>query len=157
SAEHLYVPDWIWVTIGYALFLWSSLIVIRVSLTEPDMLVSAFFYLAAGLLLQIRRGNAGWSAYPALGSVLGLGYLTKAIMFPVSLMCLGAATLIGAWSRRKGVYVLGATLVFVAFSTPFVAALSIKLGKLTFGESRTYNALVDIDHVSTTFPWKGYD
>ena len=157
SAEQLYVPDWVWMTIGYALFLWSSLIMIRVSLTEPDMLLAAFFYLAAGLLLRIRRGKVGWPTYLALGSVLGLGYLTKVIMFPVSLMCLAVAMLMGAWTRRRAAYVLGTALVFVTFSAPFVGALSTKLGKPTIGEVRTYVALIDIDHVPTTFFWKGYD
>lgn len=157
SAEQLHVPEWILMTIGYTLFLWSSLTLIRVSLTDPDMLVAAFFYLAAGLLLRIRQRKAGWSTYLALGLVLGLGYLTKSIMFPVSLLCLGAAMLMGARSPRGVVYALGATLVFVAVSAPFIVALSLKFGKPTFGESGKFNALLDIDHVPTTFLWKGYD
>ena len=156
SAEQLYVPDWVWMTIAYTLFLWSSLTLIRVSLTNVDMLVAAFFYLAAGLLLRICDGKVGWSTYLALGSVLGLGYLTKAIMFPVSLLCLGATFVMGGPTRRGTVYALGATLIFVAVSAPVLAALSLKFGGPTFGGSGKFNALIDIDRVPTTFPWKGY-
>jgi hypothetical protein len=154
-ADPLYVPDWMLLTVGYTLFLWSSLALIRVSLTEPDMLLVAFFYLAAGLLLRIRRGRVGWTTYLALGAVLGLGYLTKSIMFPVALLCLGVAALMG--SRRETVYAIGATLVFAAFSTPYLVALCMKFGEPTFGGSGKFNALLDINHLPTSFLWRGYD
>jgi hypothetical protein len=154
-AEQLHAPDWALLTVGYTLFLWSSLALIRVSLTEPDMLVAAFFYLAAGLLLRIGQRKVGWSSYLALGAVLGLGYLTKAIMFPLSLLFLGAAMLMGARSRHGAFYALGATLVFVAFSAPCFVALSMKFGEPTFGGSGKFNALVDIDHLPLAFLWKG--
>jgi hypothetical protein len=150
-------PDWMWMTLGYSLFLWSSLALITLAEADPDMLVAAFFYLAAGLLVRIRRGNPGWSTYVALGLVLGLGYLTKAIMFPVSLLCLTVAALMGARSRRGAVHVIAGTLAFILLSTPLVIALSLKLGKPTFGESRTWTALFDIDHVAWSFYWRGGD
>lgn len=153
--DQLYVPNWIWMTIGYTLFLWSSLMLITVAETDPDMLVAAFFYLAAGALIRIRRGNAGWSTYVLLGFALGLGYLAKAIMFPISLVCLAVAALMR--SRRGAIGVATATLVFILLSSPVVIALSVKLGKLSFGESRTYNALLDIDHVPLSFTWRGGD
>jgi hypothetical protein len=55
SPEEFSVPVWIWFCIGYVLFLWASLRLIGVSETNPDMLVAAFFYLACGLLVRIRR------------------------------------------------------------------------------------------------------
>ena len=91
SADGLSIPVWVWFTIGYSLFLWSSLQLIGVRETNPDMLVAAFFYLACGLLVRVRRGAAGWPSYLSLGLALGLGYLTKSIMFPVSVICLGVA------------------------------------------------------------------
>ena len=154
SAAELHVPDWIWMTIGYTLFLWASLELIRVSETNPDMLVAAFFYLASGCLVRIRRGNAGWATYSGLGLALGLGYLTKAAMFPISLLCLGTAGLMCFGSRRATLGVLGSSLLFVAVSTPLIVALSVKLGKPTFGEAGMYNVLQDIDHVWPYY-WQG--
>src|SRR5882762_1016095 len=88
QAEAPASPDWPHRTTAYALFLWSSLALIRVSETNPDILVAAFFYLACGLLVRIRRGTAQRSTYAGMGLALGLGYLTKAVMFPVSLLLL---------------------------------------------------------------------
>jgi hypothetical protein len=157
SSDELYVPCWMWMAIGYTLFLWASLALITLAETDPDMLVAALFYLASGLLVRIRRGNPGWSTYVALGLALGLGYLTKAIMFPVSLVCLAVAALMGARSRRGAVHATAGTLAFILLSVPLVIALSLKLGKPTFGESGTFNALMDIDHVPLSFYWRGGD
>ena len=154
SIVELHVPDWIWMTIGYTLFLWASLKLIRVSETNPDMLVAAFFFLASGCLVRMRRGNAGWSTYSGLGLALGLGYLTKAVMFPVSLLCLSTAGLMCFGSRRATLGVLGSSLLFVAVSAPFIVALSVKLGKPTLGETGMYNVLQDIDHVWPYY-WQG--
>jgi hypothetical protein len=153
SNVELHVPNWIWMTIGYTLFLWASLELIRVSETNPDMLVAAFFYLASGCLVRIRRGNAGWATYSGLGLALGLGYLTKAVMFPVSLLCLGTAGLMCFGSRRGTLGVLGSSLLFVAVSAPLILALSVKLGKPTFGEAGMLAVLQDIDHLSPY--WQG--
>jgi hypothetical protein len=153
APNQLSVPDWMWITIGYMLFLWSSFQLITLIETDPDMLVAAFFYLACGLMVRIRRGSAGWSTHLALGLTLGLAYLTKAIMLPVSLLCLAAATLMSAGSRRGAVRNFVAALVFISISAPFIVALSVKLGKPTFSESPTFNALVDIDHVLPFYGW----
>src|ERR1700733_831072 len=127
----LAVPPWVWITIGYTLFLWSSLQLIGVDETNPDMLVAAFFYLAAGLLVMIRRGVAGWRTWCALGLALGLGYLTKPIMFPVSMACLGAGLVMGRRQLRR---VLAAVTVFLVVAGPNIVALSMNRGHITTGE-----------------------
>jgi hypothetical protein len=157
SPDELNVPDWIWISIGYTLFLWSSLALITVAETDPDMLVAAFFYLASGLLIRIRRGNPRWPTSVALGLALGLGYLTKAIMFPVSLLCFAVGAVMAFRSRRGVVHVIGGMLVFMLLALPLITALSVKFGKPTFGESGTFNALIDIDHVPWSFYWRGGD
>lgn len=117
SRDELSVPAWIWFCIGYILFLWSSLRLIGVSETNPDMLVAAFFYLACGLLVRIRRGSAGWPAHCTLGAALGLGYLTKSIMFPVSIACLAVAFSIGRPQARRA---LASAAIFLAIAGPYV-------------------------------------
>jgi hypothetical protein len=150
--DELNVPDWLWMTVGYTVFIWSALVLIRVSETNPDMLVAAFFYMASGLLLRIRRDIAGWWSFTALGLVLGLGYLTKAVIFPVSVLCLGAAALLEISSHRGIFRVAVSALVFVLIAAPLIVALSIKLNKPTFGESATYNTILDVDHAPRCFP-----
>lgn len=155
NGEELSIPAWVWLTIGYTIFGWSSLELIQVSETNPDMLVAAFFFLAWGLLVRIRRGPAGFTVYLKLGLVLGLGFLTKSIMFPVSLLCLAAAFLLARReARREGARVLAAIAVFLIVAGPFIAALSIEKGRLTFGESGRYNYAVHVDHVPYSH-WQG--
>ena len=145
------VPSWVWLTIGYTLFLWSSLQLIQVSETNPDMLVAAFFYFACGMLVKMRRNAATWSTYLSFGLVLGLGYLTKSVMFPVSLLCLAVAFVLG---RQEKLRVAAALAVFVLMAGPFIAVLSMQKSRITFGESGRYNYAVHVIHVPRTH-WQG--
>jgi hypothetical protein len=154
STKELSAPIWVWLTIGYAVFLWSSLQLIGVWESNPDIIIAAFFYLACGFLIRIRRGVIGWSTYLALGLVLGLGYLTKAVMFPVSLLCFAVAWLIGG-SLRPGIpRVLAGLLIFLAVSGPFIVALSVVKGGFTFGETGRYNYAVHVNKVPAVH-WQG--
>jgi hypothetical protein len=154
SSEEFSVPAWVWLTIGYTLFLWSSLRLIEVSETNPDMLVAAFFFCACGLLVRIRRSAAGSATYLSLGLVLGLGYLTKSIMFPVSLLCLAAAFVLGRRQPRQTWRFAGGVAVFLALAVPFIVALSLQKGRITFGESGHYNYAIHVEHVPRTH-WQG--
>jgi hypothetical protein len=153
STEELSIPVWVWLIIGYTLFLWSSLQLIGVKETNPDMLVAAFFYLACKSLIRIGRGSAGWLAYSGLGLALGLGYLSKAIMFPVSAICLGLALILGL-RFGQGRRACSAILVFLVVCGPFIAALSSAKGRFTFGESGRYNHAVYVNHVPALH-WQG--
>jgi len=62
-----------------------------------DMLLALFSTLAMGLGLRALQGGAGW-AVPALGLVLGLGFLTKG---PLALLLPGLGLLLLAWPRRR--------------------------------------------------------
>ena len=151
SGGEFSIPVWVWLCIGYTLFLWSSLRLIKVSETNPDMLVAAFFYLACGMLVKIRRGSVAPWVYVALGLALGLGYLTKSIMFPVSLCCLASAFLIGRTQRRR---VWMSVAVFMVVAGPYIAALSFAKGRITFGDSGRYNYAVYVNNVPQ-FHWQG--
>lgn len=128
--------------IGYAVFLWTSLEVITVWAVSPDLCVAAFVYLIAGLLLRLRHGGS-LRLSVILGVVLGLAYLTKAVMFPLgfSAILLG----FGVVPRpRRLPYLLAVTLCFLAVCSPWVVALSRVKGRFTFGDagSLNYSALV---------------
>jgi hypothetical protein len=151
SSSEVCIPDWVWLTIGYTIFLWTSLQVIQVSETNPDMLVAAFFYFACGCLVKIRRDAPGWPAFLGLGLVLGLGYLTKSIMLPVSVLCLAAAV---TAARRQRWRAAGACVVFITIALPFIIGLSTQKGRFTFGESGRYNYAVHVNHVPRTH-WQG--
>jgi len=136
--------DWVWITIGYSLFLWSSLQLIGVNKETPDMLVAGFFYLSCGLLVTISTGRAKWETFLGLGLTLGLSYLTKFVMFPISLLILVTAWLL---AKQKARYVLISAIVFVAMAAPFVAALSTQKGRFTCGESAKYDYVVTVNGI----------
>jgi len=151
------LPEWAWCSIGYTLFLWTSFCLITLGSVSPDMLVAAFVYLAAGVLLRIRAGSTGWVTFVLLGVVLGFGYLAKAIMFPLSLVFLGV-TLLSAGGWRKGMpRVLVAGAAFLAVAGPFIVALSMAMGRPTFGESGRLNYLSFVDRADfVTLPANTY-
>jgi hypothetical protein len=55
--ENSFTPDWVWITIGYTMFLWSALKWIEVNRVTTDLLVAGFFYLSFGLLVKISSGR----------------------------------------------------------------------------------------------------
>jgi len=121
--------------IAYVLFLWSSLILIRVWTVNADMLVAACFYFALGLLL--RAHSTKTTTVPAsvmLGITLAAGYYCKAVMFPLSLGLLFVASIV--LPRRRA---LVAALVFCLLSAPLIAGVSKAAGHLTFGDTGKLN------------------
>lgn len=129
------LPEWAWLALGYSLFIWSSLNLINIWAVTPDMLMAAFVYLAAGLIMRIRMGVATWRTSILLGLVLGLGYLTKAVMFPLSFVFLAIGLFSFGNLRRAILQVLVALLAFLLVSVPFIAVISNAKGELTFGDA----------------------
>jgi hypothetical protein len=128
------IPEAVWLTLGYALFLSTTLDLITLNLVSPDLLVAALAFLAAALLLRVVRAPARWPAFAALGVALGFGYLAKSILFPFALLALAAAVF-AARSARAFVAALASAALFVAVAGPFIAAISLQKGKPTFGEN----------------------
>lgn len=144
-------PEWVWISVGYALFIWSSLVLVRIWAVTPDMLLAALVYVAAGLLLDLGAGGARRRAWAAYGLVLGLGYLTKAVLFPIGFVFLLLAVLVQR-DRRRGL--VGGTLalaVFLLVALPFVAAVSNAKGRPTFGETGRLAYLRYVNHVPYPF------
>ena len=44
--DRVTLPEWALVALGYTLFIWSSLSLIKISVVTPDMCVAALVYLA---------------------------------------------------------------------------------------------------------------
>ncbi len=126
---------WAWVVLGYTLFMWTSLELITLLNVTPDMCVAAFVYLAAGLIVRMRRGVSGWLTFVALGLVLGFGYLAKAAMFPLAFVFVGVSWWAVGGGRRGAWRAAVAAAVFLVVSSPFLIALSWAKGRVTFGDS----------------------
>jgi len=154
SAGFHALPEWAWITLGFALLTFSSLQLTHLVLLNPDLGVSAVVFLAGGLLLHIRAKPTGWRIYLILGVLLGLAYWLKAPMFPMAFVFMFAAA-VAAGNLRIALPRVGVSLLaFLIVACPLVLALSRAQGHLTLGESAKMNLvwhLYDVD----TLNWQG--
>ncbi len=144
------LPEWALCLLGYSLFLWSSLGIVTVSLIGPDLMVTAFIYVAAGWLLRLRR-QTGLLPFAALGLTLGVGYWTKAIMFPISLAFLAVSVVtVRRWKQN-----LCSVLAFAVVAAPLLIALSLPRGRFTFGDSGKLNYAAFVSPGGPVINWQG--
>ena len=139
--------------IAYSLFLWTSLELISIWGVSPDLCIAGFVYVIAGLLLRI-RGKGSLSLYLILGAVLGLAYLTKAVMFPLGF----AFIAIGFFTvprEKKLTYLLITTLTFLGVSAPWLVALSRAKGRFDFGDSGHLNYSALVSPGGRNLNWQG--
>ncbi len=132
------IPELVWWSVGYTVFMLFSLEWIGLEVVSPDMCVAAFIFLAAGLVLRLRSGqDASWISF-ALGLCLGLSYLAKvASAFPV----VACFILAGGVTRRKGVWRRLAMICLGVLLTagPYVLALSQRQARFTLSDAGTLN------------------
>ena len=121
--------------LAYGLFIWVYLEWITVPLETPDMMLSIFVILAVGLLLRIRTRGPSRQTLFAFGAILGLGYLTKSAMLPLSIVFFALAYFALARQGLRRSSIAFAVAGFVIVSAPYVAAMSIAKGRLTTGET----------------------
>lgn len=133
------LPEWALRIWGYVLFIWTSLQLIQMKTVTPDMAVAAWTYLAVGIVLRVQLGDLRRGLFVALGTVLGLGFLTKAIMLPLSLVIFLAAFSTVPSRRTALLRLVEALFCFTLVVAPFVAALSLSQGRLTLGDSPRLN------------------
>lgn len=149
------LPEWVWLALGYTMFIWSSIDLITIWAPTPDMCVAAFVYLASGIILRIRMGYASWLTFALLGVVLGFGYLAKAPIFPLAFIFLGVSMFSVGNLRRAVPRVLIALLTFLSVASPFIAALSMTKGRLTFGDTAKLNYAWFVNGITSYAHWQG--
>ena len=151
----LTLPAWAWLALGYTLLIWSSLTLITISTATPDMCVAAFVYLASGLIVRIQTGATSWAMFARLGVVLGLGWLAKAPMLPLTFVFLGVSMLSIGNLRRVLPRVLIALVVFLSIGGPFFLALSHIKARWTFGDTGKLNYAWHVNNVPLYVLWQG--
>ena len=149
------LPDWAWTALGYLLFIISSLQWIEIWAVTPDMLMSIFVYWAAAILVRLRTGQTSVKTFLGLGCVLGLGYLAKAIMLPVTLLVLIVLFLAGWGARQNRLLPLATLVAFVFVILPFVAAVSINRGELSLGSAGSFTYAKHVNGVAFSH-WQGH-
>ena len=145
DARTSWLPEWAVFAVGFSVFAWSNLSLITLGAVNPDALMAAFLYLAAALMLRVWARPQRFRGFILLGAALGLGYLAKAPMFPIALVMFAMVLILSRNWKQAAPRVLAGLLVFLAVSTPWVAALSRAKGLLTFGDSARFNYLLYLD------------
>ncbi|PYR48999.1 MAG: hypothetical protein DMF89_13955 [Acidobacteria bacterium] len=130
------IPEIAWVSIGYTIFVWSSLVWIRVTSSTPDMAGAALTYIAWGLLYRLRERPRMVTSL-ALGAALALGYYTRTPMLVVGVLLLGLLAVQGGAGVRRAA--LAAALVFAVLTLPFVVSLSLAHRHVTIGDNGALN------------------
>jgi hypothetical protein len=130
------VPDLPLRLLGYGLVFWSWNSWFS-SVVTPDLLMTVFVYLAAGLLLRIRDRAVPWTTFALLGGCLGLAYLAKTAMFPLSFAWLAIAGLADRGRRGRALRLAAGFAAFLLVAGPWVAVLTRSKNRLTFGEAGT--------------------
>lgn len=143
-------PEWAWWVLGYGVFLWATIELIPLSLVTPDLCVAATVFLASGLLVRIGRGSAGYGAHLSLGLVLGIGYLCKAIMFPVAFVYLAVALFVTRDWRRNLPRVAAAFVVLCLVAAPFIVALTKHTGRIIYSDAGRINYM----YLISAFPYE---
>lgn len=132
------LPESFFILVAYPIFLWIALEVETIYDVSPDLAVMACFCLTTGVLLRLRPESPLWK-FALFGFVLGVGYWTKSVLFPLGFVAV-AAGFLWRWSRpqwRRGMVV--ATAVFLCSSAPLIVLLSHQKGRFTFGDSGRIN------------------
>ena len=151
------LPEWAVRVFGYSLFLYAGLVWISIDIVTPDQCVAAVTYVVAGLLLRIHRRKSNWKWYILLGALLGIGYLTKAILLPIGLVTVVTIPFFAtreSFSRRIANAALTA-IVFAAVAAPLVIALSLSKGRLTSGDTGKIAYAQMVDGLVKYHYWQG--
>lgn len=118
----------------YSLLCFSALCFGGCEKDGPDMVTAALVLVASTAFLKLKFGDRSFANFLLMGAALGVGYLAKAIILPVSLFYYASAW----WEMRKEHNVwkflataAGAELIF---ALPYVVMISCTFGHLTISD-----------------------
>jgi hypothetical protein len=149
------IPEWALWVLGDSLFVWATLLLIHLQRLQPDLCVAALVYLAAAEVLRIWPGKSSWFRYARLGGILGIAYLAKAVMFPLAFVFLGCALFAAKPLRQTIPRVTLALVVFIFVGTPFITALYMQKGRVTYGDVGTIAYAEFVNGARRYIHWQG--
>ena len=155
TATNERLPDWSWLALGYSLFTWSIIRLMPPHQPEPDLFVCALVYLIFAMLFRIRMGAVTWGESIFLGVLLALGYLTKAVMFPMAFVFTGVALMLARRSTKNLYKILVAFSVFLLLSLPYIVVLSEANERWMFSDAGRLNYAWEINQVKRWSHWQG--
>lgn len=124
---------------AYLVFIFVSFSIGAVWKDTPDLLMCGFLYAASSLTLTIWRGKKKrWTGF-LLGSALALGYLCKAVMFPIALVYLFLVIIAPCERKPKAKILSAVAAAFLLLAAPYIATISYKNHRLMFSNTMQYN------------------
>jgi hypothetical protein len=118
----------------HVLFLVVTLTWIGLAAVTPDLLVAAIVFAACGLAMRLRTRESRRD-HIALGAIAGVGYLAKAVMFPLAFPLLLTAAWTPGRLRLSAVRFALSLAGFLVVSAPQIAAVSKIAGHLTYADT----------------------
>jgi hypothetical protein len=155
SSSFIVLSNSAWLILGYAIFLWFSLVFITVKTEHPDMIAAALLILAMGIILLICNGKTSLSNFLLLGVILGFGYLSRTQLFFIALLLLGIVYFSIRKIDKSAMLVLAAAITFLCISGPFIFAISKSKGRFTIGESGRLNYIWKVNKIPHFYHYQG--
>jgi hypothetical protein len=155
SSSFIVLSNSAWLILGYAIFLWFSLLFIRVTAENPEMIAFALLILAMGIILRICNGKTSLSNFLLLGVILGFGYLSRTALFYIALVLLGIVYFSTRKIDKSAMLVFAAAITFLCISGPFIFAISKSKGGFTIGEAGRLNYIWKVNKIPHFYHYQG--
>lgn len=130
------------ILMAFALFTYCALNLIAVASVTPDMLLLSVITAITTVFLRIRREGLSCKRAVILGTLCGIGFLTKAVFLPLSLGFLALIALI--YIRQEKIKVALVLAAFTVVALPFIGFLSISKQRFTFSDIGWINYCIDV-------------
>jgi hypothetical protein len=111
---------------------------------NPDIFVGALFLLVTAYLVKLGQ-HPRLQYNVALGVLCGIGYLAKAVFFPLTLLLIASLCFIGAQRRKAVTGALLTALIFAAIGGPFILVLSRSKGHFSYSDAGHLNYIWLVD------------
>jgi hypothetical protein len=154
SSNFIPLPEDALLAVGYALFLWCSLVLIDLGKVTPDLLIAALVFLIGGYLLELRVHHSYWK-FAMFGALNGAAYLSKGVMFPLGFGFLAILLFSGKISRARIAGVLLSAVVFLFVCFPFIYALTKAKGRFTYGDTGRLAYAAMVNPSTPQIHWQG--
>lgn len=133
------LPWFMIMALAYSMFLFCALDWVRPRLVAPEMAVLASVLLAMTVLLRTKEDPNHYRKFFLLGLSLAVAYLLKTFFFPFS-VCFFLIAGLACGSIKKAIpRVTVAVVTMLLVCSPWLLALSYKLGHLSYGETGSLN------------------
>jgi 4-amino-4-deoxy-L-arabinose transferase-like glycosyltransferase len=133
------LPWFMIMALAYGMFLFCALAWVRPRLVAPEMAVLAVVLLSMTFILDIRRDPTPYGKFCLLGLSSGIAYLLKTFFFPFSVFFFLVAGLACGSIRKAIPRVTVSVVIMLLVCSPWLLALSSKLGHLSYGETGSLN------------------